>query len=256
LLSNFGTIVSLFEVYPLLRTSYQLFVMLNRNYLVMVLGFAGISFACTHETTSPNSSTTPPTVSATCSADSVYFVNEVLPIITSNCSMSGCHDASTRADGVQLTNYTTIIKYVNKGNASSSKLYKVIIDTDPGDRMPPPPRSPLTAAQIAKIQKWINQGAKNNSCASACNVDVFTFSGSIKPMLDTKCVGCHSAVSPGGNINLSTYAAVKVVALNGKLYGSIAHQTGFSPMPKNAAKLSDCEITQVQRWIAAGSLNN
>jgi mono/diheme cytochrome c family protein len=75
-------------------------------------------------------------------------------------------------------------------------------------------------------------------------------------MLDTKCVGCHSATSPGGNINLSTYALVRTVALNGKLYGSIAHQAGFSPMPKNGAKLSDCEITQVQRWIAAGSLNN
>jgi hypothetical protein len=49
---------------------------------------------------------------------------------------------------------------------------------------------------------------------------------------------------------------VRTVALNGKLYGSIAHQAGFSPMPKNGAKLSDCEITQVQRWIAAGSLNN
>ena len=111
-------------------------------------------------------------------------------------------------------------------------------------------------SQIANIQKWINQGAKNNSCTSACDASVFTYSGAIKPMLDTKCVGCHSASSPGGNINLSTYAAVRPLALNGKLYGSIAHQTGFSPMPKNSAKLSDCEITQVQRWIAAGSLNN
>lgn len=170
--------------------------------------------------------------------------------------MSGCHDAATRADGVQLTSYSTIMKYIKAGNAADSKLYKVIIDTDPGDRMPPPPRSPLTAAQIAKIQKWINQGAKNNSCGSSCDANVFTYSGAVKTMLDTKCVGCHSATNPGGNINLSTYASVRTVALNGKLYGSIAHQTGFSPMPKNSAKLSDCEITQVQRWIAAGALNN
>lgn len=230
--------------------------MKKRNIIGISLVMGAVLFACTHEATSPNSANNPPTFSASCSADTVYFVNEVLPIITSNCAMSGCHDAATRAEGVQLTSYSTIIKYVKAGNATGSKLYKVIIEPNPGDRMPPPPRSPLTAAQIAKIQKWINQGAKNNSCASACDANVFTFSATIKPMLDTKCVGCHSATSPGGNINLSTYAAVRTVALNGKLYGSIAHQPGFSAMPKNGAKLSDCEITQVQRWIAAGALNN
>ena len=229
---------------------------MNRTVFGVALIISAMLFACTHEATSPNTVNNPPTYSAACSADTAYFVNEVLPIITSNCAMSGCHDAATRADGVQLTSYSTIMNYVRAGNASRSELYEVIIDTDPGDRMPPPPRSPLTAAQIAKIQKWINQGAKNNSCASACDANVFTFSTTIKPMLDTKCVGCHSATSPGGNINLSTYAAVRTVALNGKLYGSIAHQAGFSPMPKNGAKLSDCEITQVQRWIAAGALNN
>lgn len=230
--------------------------MKKRNIVGVSLVMGAMLFACTHEATSPNSANTPPTFSTSCSADTVYFVNEILPIITSNCAMSGCHDAATRADGVQLTSYSTIIKYVKAGNATGSKLYKVIIEPNPGDRMPPPPRSPLTAAQIAKIQKWINQGAKNNSCASACDANVFTFSATIKPMLDTKCVGCHSATSPGGNINLSTYAAVRTVALNGKLYGSIAHQPGFSAMPKNGTKLSDCEITQVQRWIAAGALNN
>ncbi|MFM8805871.1 MAG: c-type cytochrome domain-containing protein [Sphingomonadales bacterium] len=230
--------------------------MQNQNYIVLALLVATLILACTHETTNPNSPSNTPSFSSTCSSDSVYFVNEVLPIINSNCAMSGCHDAATRADGVQLTSYSTIMKYVKAGNAADSKLYKVIIDTDPGDRMPPPPRSPLTAAQIAKIQKWINQGAKNNSCGSSCDANVFTYSGAVKLMLDTKCVGCHSATSPGGNINLLTYASVRTVALNGKLYGSIAHQSGFSPMPKNSAKLSDCEITQVQRWIAAGALNN
>jgi hypothetical protein len=230
--------------------------MKNRNYFTAALVVTALLLACTHETTNPNSPSNTPTVSTTCSPDSVYFVNEVLPIINSNCAMSGCHDAATRADGVQLTSYSTIMKYIKAGNAADSKLYKVIIDTDPGDRMPPPPRSPLTAAQIAKIQKWINQGAKNNSCGSSCDANVFTYSGAVKTMLDTKCVGCHSSTNPGGNINLSTYASVRTVALNGKLYGSIAHQTVFSPMPKNSAKLSDCEITQVQRWIAAGALNN
>jgi uncharacterized membrane protein len=244
--------------------------MKNKTIFILLLAFAsGTIFlnACRHEildapaggggTTGGGTGGgggTPLPVS-TCSPDSVYFVNQVVPIISSNCTMAGCHDNITHADGVNLTTYTNIMRYVVPGNASNSKLYKVIIKTD-GDRMPPAPMPPLTTAQKALIQKWIAQGARNNSCIGSCDTATFTYSGAIKPIMDNKCAGCHNPASLGGNIDVSTYATVRVVALNGKLYGSVAHQAGFSPMPKNAAKLSDCEIRQVQKWIAAGSLNN
>ena len=191
----------------------------------------------------------------TCSPDTVYFVNDIMPLISSNCTMSGCHDAITHAEGVNLTTYANIVRYVSPGNASGSKLYKEVIKTG-SNRMPPPPMPAFTTAQKTMLQKWINQGAKNNACAGRCDTATFTYSGAIKPLMDAKCAGCHNPGNLGGGIDVSTYAAVKVIALNGKLYGSIAHQSGFSPMPKNGAKLSDCEITQVQKWITAGSLNN
>jgi hypothetical protein len=71
----------------------------------------------------------------TCSPDTVYFVNDIMPLISSNCTMSGCHDAITHADGVDLTSYTKIMRYVSAGNASGSKLYKEIIKTG-SERMP------------------------------------------------------------------------------------------------------------------------
>ena len=217
--------------------------------------FAAIN-ACRHEIPVPADTTgggVPP--ATTCSPDSVYFVNDIMPIIASNCTMSGCHDVASHADGVVLTTYSSIMRYVSAGNASGSKLYKVIIKTD-GERMPPPPRPALTSAQKNLIQKWINQGAKNNNCTGRCDTTVFTYSGAIKGIIDNKCVGCHNPSNPGGSIDLSAYAGVKTVALNGRLYGSIAQQPGYSPMPKNSLKLSDCEIRQVQKWVAAGSLNN
>lgn len=219
--------------------------------------------ACRHEILNPGNGSggggtggggnLPPT--SNCNPDSVYFVNDIMPLISSNCTMSGCHDNITHADGVNLTTYNKIMGYVRPGDAANSKLYKVIIKTD-GDRMPPAPMAPMTTAQKALIQKWINQGAKNNSCIGSCDTTVFTYSGAVKPIMDNKCSGCHNPSNLGGNIDVSTFAALRVVALNGKLYGSIAHQTGYSPMPKNAAKLSDCEIRQVQKWIIAGSQNN
>jgi mono/diheme cytochrome c family protein len=220
-----------------------------------------IFFACRHSldgvstgSTGTGGGTTPPAVS-NCSPDSVYFVNEIMPLISSNCTMSGCHDNITHKDGVNLTTYSKIMQYVVPGNAGNSKLYKVIIKTN-SDRMPPPPMPAFTAEQKAKVQKWINQGAKNNNCIGSCDTAVFTYSGAIKNIMNNKCAGCHNPSNLGGNIDVSTYNGVRAVALNGKLYGSVANQPGFSPMPKNSAKLSDCEIRQVQKWINAGSLNN
>ncbi len=218
-----------------------------------------LMIACRHELLDPNpgngnSGGNPPPTSF-CSPDTAYFVNDIMPIIASNCTMSGCHDNITHADGVILTNYTNIIRYVIPGNAAGSKLYKVL-NKSGDERMPPPPMQALTTSQKALIEKWINQGAKNNNCIGACDTAVFTYSGAVKPIMDRKCVGCHNPSNLGGNIDLSTYSAVRTVAQNGKLYGSVAQQPGFSPMPKNSPKLSDCEITQIQKWIAAGSLNN
>ena len=122
-------------------------------------------------------------------------------------------------------------------------------------RMPPPPRIPITSAQLALIQKWISQGAKNNVC-DACDTSSFKYATSIQPLIQNKCVGCHNSASLGGGIDLSSYAAVKAVAVNGKLFGSVNWATGFSPMPKGGVKSPVCEITQIKKWIDAGSLNN
>jgi hypothetical protein len=231
---------------------------LKKKYVAIIIALVLI-IACRHEIPGVNnngsgSGTIPPAVTP-CSPDSVYFVNQVMPLISSNCTTSGCHDNISQADGVNLTTYAKIMQYVVTGNAANSKLYKVIIKTG-SDRMPPTPMPAFTTAQKTIIQKWINQGAKNNNCIANCDTSVFTYSGAIKPMMDNKCVGCHNPASLGGGIDVSTYAAVRVIALNGKLYGSVAHASGYSAMPKNAAKLSVCEIRQVEKWITAGSLNN
>jgi hypothetical protein len=217
--------------------------------------------ACTHEipatsVTDPGNSVTviPGSSGRTCSADSVYFANEILPLVNSGCAMAGCHDAVTHAEGLNLTTYSGIMKIVTPGRASSSKLYTIIVKSG-GDRMPPPPQSPLAADKITRIQQWINQGAKNNVC-DKCDTTDFKYSTAIKTLLQNKCVGCHSTASPGGGIDLSSYSAVKTVALSGKLYGSVNGSPGFSFMPKGTNRLPDCEIRQIRKWIDAGALNN
>jgi uncharacterized membrane protein len=227
------------------------------SFAIIIIAISAFAvLACRHQPPFDTGTVLPPNTStAPCSSDTAYFVNDVMPIITSNCAMAGCHDNLTAKEGIRLTSYNGVMSIVRAGNATGSDLYKEIIKTSSG-RMPPPPMPALTTVQKSIIQKWINQGAKNNACAGRCDSTVFTFSGAVKPLIDNKCVGCHNASNLGGGIDLSTYATVKVVALNGKLLGSIKQQSGFSAMPKNGNKLSDCEITQVNKWITAGALNN
>ncbi|MBL0336936.1 MAG: hypothetical protein IPP73_16900 [Chitinophagaceae bacterium] len=220
-----------------------------------------LAITCRHEILDPaggsgNGGGVTPTEVTNCSADTVYFVNTVQPLLNSTCAMSGCHDAATHKDGIELTSYAKIMATggVNPGNPGSSKLYKVLSKSG-SDRMPPPPNAGYTQAQKDIIYKWIAQGAKNNSC-NACDTTLYTYSGAIAPMMNTYCKGCHQPASLGGGIDLSTYAAVKVQALNGKLMGSITQASGFSAMPKGGSKFSDCKITQLQKWIAAGMPNN
>lgn len=193
-----------------------------------------------------------------CDPTKIYFQQQVLPILVSNCAMSGCHDEASHKEGVILTTYQKVMATgdIRPGNAAGSELYKVLVTTDPDKIMPRPPQSPLTAQQIQIISAWIQQGAKDLVCANMCDSSNFTYSGAIKITIQNKCQGCHSGTNAQGSIDISTYTLLKATVTNGKLWGTINHQAGFSAMPKNGTKLSDCEISQFQKWIAAGSPNN
>jgi len=187
-----------------------------------------------------------------CHPDTVYFFNTILPLISSGCASSGCHDADTREAGLALHNYSGIRSIAAPGNPAQSLLYEVITTRDQGRIMPPPPHTPFDAAAIANIRTWISQGAKNNYCSSSCDSAEFSWSKTIKPIIETYCKGCHNAGDPGGGIDLSTYAGVRATAANGALAGSIRHDAGAGHMPEAGRKLEECQIKQIENWIAAG----
>jgi uncharacterized membrane protein len=192
-----------------------------------------------------------------CDPDSVYFDNTILPLFISNCAKSGCHDAASAQDGIILNSYSNIINTgdIEPFNTNAGDIVEKITESDPDDRMPPPPIAPLTQPQINSIVQWINQGAQNNHCDQCDTLNV-TYSGKIKPILDGKCTGCHSGSSPSGGISLSAYNGVQAVALNGRLFGAVNHSAGFVPMPQGGNKLPQCEIDAIRIWTDAGAPNN
>ncbi len=224
----------------------------------LIILVPALMVSCKHDPVFPENNQNPPP-SASCHPDTVYFQNEILPLLNSGCAVSGCHNASSAQDGVVLTDYSNIIRTgkVKPGKPGESKLYKVLIDNDPDDRMPPPPRGPFTADQITKVRRWIEQGAKNNSCESNnCDTTNVSFSAHIQPMMQNNCAGCHSGNQPQAGISLTSHANIADAAVSGRLLGSVMHSPGYAAMPQGSPKLDNCKITQIKKWINNGTPNN
>lgn len=81
-----------------------------------------------------------------------------------------------------------------------------------------------------------------------------TYTSEIKSILDTHCAfsGCHNASSKADGKDYSTYAAAKSNAAGNNFLGSIQHLSGYDPMPRNAAKLSDSQIRALSCWKQNG----
>lgn len=85
-----------------------------------------------------------------------------------------------------------------------------------------------------------------------------SYMSQILPVLQNNCGinnSCHSSNNTSG-YDLSTYTGVHNVVRSGMLLSSITWSGSPSNMPKNGSKMSDCNITKIQKWISAGALNN
>ncbi len=83
-----------------------------------------------------------------------------------------------------------------------------------------------------------------------------SYAEDILPIIESNCYGCHNATANFGNINLEGHSQLMKYVDDGSIVGAIKHAAGFSAMPKNGAKLLDCEIEKIEAWIADGALNN
>jgi len=92
-----------------------------------------------------------------------------------------------------------------------------------------------------------------------CDTTQVTYSQSVVPIIQNNCLSCHgnsTAAVFGSNIELEDYADIKVQFDANRLIGAISHENGYTPMPMDAPKLDDCNITTIRIWVDAGAPNN
>ena len=184
------------------------------------------------------------------------FDSDILPIFISQCAKAGCHDAGEHEKGYILDSYDNIIKKgITPGNALGSTIYKSLVGYT--EESMPQDAPPLSADQITLIKRWIDAGAlRDSNCALPCDSNNYAYSTSVKPLMDKYCIGCHSGSSPQGSLTLNSYDAVKNAVINKNLVKCINYETGYSAMPKGGLHLTVCQVTQIEKWVAANMPNN
>jgi hypothetical protein len=95
-----------------------------------------------------------------------------------------------------------------------------------------------------------------NEVINTCVTSNISYQADIQPILDASCVGCHSGPNAFAGISVENYDSTKPYAIDGSLYGSMNHDSGYSPMPKGGNKLDSCNLAKIKSWVDAGAPNN
>lgn len=84
-----------------------------------------------------------------------------------------------------------------------------------------------------------------------CVTTDLTYTSDIKSLVSgCAASGCHESGSASGS--MASYDDLVAFVGFGRIEGAINHEAGFSPMPQNGDKLSDCNISKIEAWIADG----
>lgn len=188
-----------------------------------------------------------------CDVNAVKYYAQIQPILDGNCGMQGCHNASTKAEGVNLTSYETTIATggVKAGIASESELYKSLARSD--DERMPQGLPALSESDIDLIKTWINQGALDLSCADndTTTIPAPSFSAEVQPIFQANCElpYCHAA--GGQSPTLSTYDQISAQGARVK-----ARTTAKTMPPSGSTALTQEEIDIIANWVNGGTPNN
>ena len=92
--------------------------------------------------------------------------------------------------------------------------------------------------------------------SGGCDTVNVSYQTDVAPIVSSNCYSCHGNGEINGGVNLDGYDNLKKQAENGSLVGAITHADGYTPMPLDQPKLSDCDINIITAWVNAGSPNN
>lgn len=115
--------------------------------VVIVFSTVALIVACTKDKVEVKEE-----MSSVCDAE-ISFATTIEPLINTNCSTSGCHDASA-SGGYVLTSHAEV--------SANADIILNVINHDQGVTAMPLGQNKLPDADIQNFDCWIQQGKQNN----------------------------------------------------------------------------------------------
>ena len=94
-----------------------------------------------------------------CDTTSVSYTTDIVPIMNSKCSYSGCHAGANAAAGIPLETYAGVKEYLV---ADKARFISSIIWDGSASNMPKGASTKMIDCNINTIRAWINAGYPNN----------------------------------------------------------------------------------------------
>jgi uncharacterized membrane protein len=101
----------------------------------------------------------PDSGSVVCDTTSVSYTTDIVPIMNSKCSYSGCHAGANAAAGIPLETYAGVKEYLD---ADKARFISSIIWDGNASNMPKGASTKMIDCNINTIRAWINAGYPNN----------------------------------------------------------------------------------------------
>jgi len=89
-----------------------------------------------------------------------------------------------------------------------------------------------------------------------CDTTNVRYGVEVVNILKASCYVCHSPGFASSGIILNNYTSVKNLTAGNTLLHVVQWTPGYSQMPKNQPKMSDCNIAIIRTWIRNGAPNN
>ncbi len=89
-----------------------------------------------------------------------------------------------------------------------------------------------------------------------CNPVDVSYSTDIEPIMSNYCNSCHNQGNQAGGVRTDNYSDLQTVAKNGRLLGSVKHESGYTAMPQGIDPLSSCNVSKIEVWITEGIKDN
>ena len=119
---------------------------MSKSKIIVTVLIISIAYAC-KKSTSTNFAD-----EATCTSTPTYSV-DVAPILNASCATPGCHDASTKKEGIDLSSYTVAKNEFMKNNNALASVHHAS-----GVKAMPDGQAKLSDASINKLDCWVKNG--------------------------------------------------------------------------------------------------